>query len=217
MLGRGREGLTDDPVWKGSRRGARRGAEAHVQPVMRARDSIVDRAARDADRPAPVLKVCTRVAEPSGELIAMLTGHRSEREPLAPAGSVDHLPAKVEVAQLRRPEGGRDPFALCAADPRNHVHLGDEGAVDDQLAALLQPEGAVLDLDVASEVRSGEEGVVGAVLAAKVSAAAMRKVEVRVLISTSAERGHKPRRLTVRRGRPWRGRRRPSPGWVILG
>ena len=57
------------------------------------------------------------------------------------------------------------------------MRLGDEGAVDDQ-RAVVQAEGGALDLDVARQAGSRQEGVVGSVLATEVSATAVWKVKV---------------------------------------
>ena len=57
------------------------------------------------------------------------------------------------------------------------MRLGYKGAVDDQ-RAVVQAEGGALDLDVARQAGSRQEGVVGSVLATEVSATAVWKVEM---------------------------------------
>ena len=71
------------------------------------------------------------------------------------------------------------------------MHLGEEGPVDDQRAALVvevvQPEGGVLRLDVDGQARRREEAVVLAVPPAKVGTTAEWEGEVRVLRTAAAK------------------------------
>jgi len=99
------------------------------------------------------------------------------------ARPVDHLPARVELIQLARPEGGVQRFALGAAHARHHVDLGDEGAVDDEvLVILVDLERGLLGLYVDRKVGSRKHAVQLPIAAAKVRLTAMCKVQMRVLL-----------------------------------
>ena len=65
------------------------------------------------------------------------------------------------------------------------MHLGDEGAVDLQLAAV-EREGRGLRLYIHAEARRGEEAVESSLPPTKVSAPSVGKVEVRVVASAAA-------------------------------
>ena len=88
---------------------------------------------------------------------------------------VDDPPARVELAELRRPKGGRGPLPLRTANARHHVRLSHEGAVHRQVASV-QFEGGLLDLDIHREAGRREEAVLRPLTAAKVGSPAVWKV-----------------------------------------